>query len=124
MTLELNSLGVIPRRDEGLVQYVLNKAFRASLDHPPLQPMSEAGYKLQEGNWLLGVVPSRTLPGEERIKWLMWTEALSGLLGYTRAYPGYDFTFEIWLSRPVGTSDGYVIGTGFAMSRVRGRTEA
>ena len=124
LTLELNALGIIRSRDENVVKNVLNEAFRASLDHPPLQAMSEAGYQRQEGSFLLGVAPSRTLPGEERIKWLMWTEALTGLLGYTRAYPGYDCTFEIWLLSQSDPSKSYVVGAGFAISRTGGGEEA
>ena len=86
--------------------------------------MSEAGYQRHEGSFLLGVTPSRTLPGEERIKWQMWTDALTGFFGYTRAYPGYDFTFEIWLFPQVGPSKSYVVGAGFAISRARGPKEA
>ena len=82
--------------------------------------MSEAGYQRQEGNFLLGVAPSRTLPGEERIRWLMWTEALTALLEYMRVYPGYDVTFEIWLLSKVEVGKSYVVGAGFAISRVRG----
>ena len=124
LVLELNALGLIRGRDETVVKNVLDEAFRASLDHPPHVGMPGTGYQLQEGNFLLGVAPSRTLPGEQRLKWQMWTETLTALFGYTRAYPGYDFTFEIWLSPEVGPSNGYVIGTGFGIWRMRGGEEA
>ena len=124
LILELNTLGVIRNRDETIVQHVLDEAFRASLDRPPNVGLSQAGYQLQEGTFLLGVAPSRTLPGEQRLKWQMWTETLTGLFGYTRAYPGYDFTFEIWLFPEDGSVKSYVIGAGFAISRMRGGEEA
>lgn len=120
LTLEINTLGLIRDRDESLVEKVLNDAFRASIN--PFRPstgLPQAGYQLQEGRFLLGVAPSRTLPGEKRVTWGMWTEVLTGIHGYAEAYPGYDFSFDIWWTPQVGSSQGYVIGTGLAKTRRR-----
>ena len=97
---------------------MLNEAFQASLDpYRPQVALSEDGYQKQDGNFLLGVTPSAEIPGEERLTWGRWTDALAGMHGYVEAYPGYDFTFDIWLTPEIGQSQGYVIGAGFAITR-------
>ena len=123
LTLELTSLGFVPGRDEGVVQTVLNNAFRASLiPFRPHQPMDDAGYKMFQGGFILSVSPSSPasrLPTEIPLTWGMCTESLVGLNGYVEAYPGYDFTFDIRFTPSVGPSLGYVIGSGFAFTRAR-----
>lgn len=120
MTLELSPLGLIRGRDENVVEQVLNKATQASLDpYRPLVAMSEDGYQLQDEGFLLGVTPSAEIPGEEHLTWGRWTDALAGIHGYVEAYPGYDLTFDIWVTPEVGQSKGYVVGTGFAITRRR-----
>ena len=120
MTLELSPLGLIRGRDESTVAKVLAESFRASLDpYRPEVAITEDGCQRQEGSFLLGVTPSARLPGEEPLTWGKWTDALAGIQGYVEAYPGYDFSFEIWLTPAVGHSQGYVIGAGFAMTRRR-----
>ena len=97
---------------------MLNEAFRASLvPYRPEVAISEDGYKLQEGAFLIGVTPSAVIPGEERLTWGLWSDVLLGMKGYTEAYPGFDFIFDIWLTPQVGHSKGYVIGAGFAITR-------
>ena len=121
LTLELSSLGFIPGRNEAVVRTVLNDAFRASLiPFRPHQSMDEAGYKISEGGFVLGMSPSSAasrLPSQKPLTWGMWTESLVGLNGYVEAYPGYDFTFDIRFAPPVGPSVGYVIGSGVAFTR-------
>ena len=106
-------------RDERLVEQVIGEAFRASLDpYRPLQSLPEDGYKLQIDYFALLVTPSKRLPGEETLTWGMWTEVLAALQGYVKAYPKYDFTFDVYLLPPVGGSHSYVIASGFAFTRV------
>lgn len=98
----------------------MSEAIQASVNpYRPQTALSEDGYQLQHGGFLLGVTPSAQIPGEERLTWGMWTKALTGIHGYVEAYPGYDFSFEIWLIPAVGQSQGYVIGAGFALTRRR-----
>ena len=97
---------------------VLQDAFQASMS--PYQPhvaISQAGYQVQEGSFLLGVTPSAQLPGEEPLRWGMWTDTIGGLYRYVKVYPGYDFQFDIRLTPPVGSSTGYVVGAGLAITR-------
>lgn len=61
--------------------------------------------------------PSAVSPGEETLTWGRWTDALEGMGGYVVAYPGYDFSFRLWVVPDVGTSEGYVVGAGFAITR-------
>ena len=121
LSIELSSLGLVRDRNERNVEHVLNDAFRASLiPFRPHEPIDDAGYKLYEGGFVLGVAPSspssrRT--GEKALTWGMWTECLAGIHGYVEAYPRYDFSFDIWLTPSIGGSQGYVIGSGFALTR-------
>ena len=118
MTLELSALGHVRGRDEDVVQHVISEASRASLDpYRPQVVISEEGYYLQIGNFLLGVTPSAEVLKEERLTWGRWTDALTGIQGYVEAYPGYDLSFDIWVTPEVGQSEGYVVGTGFAFTR-------
>ena len=97
---------------------VLSDALQASLNpYRPWEPMPESGYQSQRGLFLLGVTPSAEVTGEERLTWGIWTDALAGMQGYVEAYPGYDFSFDIWVTPEVGQSTGYVVGAGFAMTR-------
>ena len=120
--MDLSTLGLVRGRDETAVQQVLNDAFRASLvPFRPGEAMKDEGYKLNEGGFVLGVSPSSPAtrkPTEVPLTWGMWTECLAGIHGYVDAYPGYDFTFDIWWTPSIGTSvGGYVIGSGFAFTR-------
>ena len=120
LTLELSSLGLIPGRNERVVAQVINEATQASSDPYRSQlAISDEGYQLQGGRFLLGVTPSAVVAGEERLTWGRWTDTLAGILDYVEAYPGYDFTFDIWVVPEVGQSEGYVIGGGFAITRRR-----
>ena len=118
MTLELFALGHIQGRSEDMVQRVLREATRASL-HPyrPQVAISEKGYQLQFGSFLLGLTPSAETVGQERLTWGRWTDALTGIQGYVEAYSGYDLAFDIWVTPEVGQSAGYVVGAGFAITR-------
>lgn len=103
-----------------MVKQVLSEATHASLDpYRPQVAISEDGYQLQGKGFLLGVTPSAEIPGEEHLTWGGWTDALTGIHGYVEAYPGYDFTFDIWVTPAIGQSKGYVIGAGFAITRRR-----
>ena len=119
--MELSSLGLVRGRDERVVERLLNDAFRASLmPFRPNLPIYAEGYKITEGNFNLVVSPSSPAtrqPGERELTWGMWTECLAGIHGYVEAYPGYDFSFDIWLTPSVGRSVGYVIGSGVAFTR-------
>ena len=120
--MELSPLGLVRGRDERVVETVLNDAFRASLvPFRPHEPINEEGWKIYEGGFVLGVSPSSRStqrPTEKRLTWGMWTECLAGIHGYVEAYPGYDFSFDIWFTPSIGTSvGGYVIGSGFAYTR-------
>ena len=86
----------------------------------PHEAMGDRGYQIHVQGFLLGVAPSSPAtkrPSERPLTWGMWTECLTGIHGYVEAYPGYDFSFDIWLTPSVGTSTGYVIGSGFALTR-------
>lgn len=65
------------------------------------------------------MTPSAEIPGDARLTWGGWTDALAGIYGYVEAYPGYDFAFDIWLTPEIGQNEGYVIGAGFAITRRR-----
>ena len=121
LSLELSSLGMVRDRDERVVEQMLNDAFRASLvPFRPHEPMTDEGYKIWQGGFVLGVAPtsaSARRPTERPLTWGMWTECLAGIHGYVEAYPKYDFSFDIWLTPNIGRSVGYVIGSGFALTR-------
>ena len=97
---------------------MLNEAFRAS-NRPfrPQTPMAMQGYQLQRDSFLLSVLPSKRLPGQKPLSWGYWSEVLLAMSEYVEAYPGYDFSFNIWWKPEDGESQGYVIGSGFAKSR-------
>ena len=82
--------------------------------------MNDEGYKLTQGAFVLVVQPSSPASRQRHQKpltWGMWTECLAGLHSYVEAYPGYDLSFDIRLTPAIGSSAGYVIGSGFAFSR-------
>ena len=79
--------------------------------------MTDTGYQIQIGSFLLGVTPSAEISGQERLTWGRWTDTLTGIFGYVEAYPGYDFAFDIWVSAEVGQSAGHVVGAGFGIKR-------
>lgn len=84
-----------------------------SLDYRIGAKMPGQGYKVQEGNFLMTVNPA---VGVSELTWGMWTILLSGINGYVMAYPGFDFQFQIRKYKEEDIA-GYVIGTGFAMTR-------
>ena len=66
---------------------------------------------------MLSVLPSRRLPGQKPLSWGYWSEVVLALFEYVEAYPGYDFSYNIWWKSEDEPSQGYVIGTGFAKTR-------
>ncbi|KAM0799829.1 hypothetical protein BDR22DRAFT_890107 [Usnea florida] len=120
LIIEFSPLGLIPNRNETLVQQTIRQATIASLSpYRPQTPLSENGYHLQEGGFLLGVQPSVHRPGEEPLTWGRWTDALWGVFAYVQAYPRFDFSFMLWVLEDLRAGDGYVIGAGFAITRGR-----
>ena len=114
----MTALGQIPGRNESAVEEVINRAFTASIARPqPRIAIPQRGLHVQGKGFLLGVTPSRRLPGEELLTWGMWSDVLSSIHEYVEAYPGYDFAFEVWFVPPVGASSGYVIGGGLGITR-------
>lgn len=81
--------------------------------------MPKDGYHTRDGSFLLGVTPSVEVSGQEPLTWGRWTGTLAGMSSYVGTYPGYDFSFDIWVTPEVGQSQGYVVGAGFAMTRRR-----
>lgn len=81
--------------------------------------MSRHGYQLQDGSFLISVIPSvRRTRGEQALTWGMWSEVLMAMFSYVEAYPGYDFAYNIWWApEGEGESAQYVVGSGFAKTR-------
>ena len=115
----MTALGQIPGRNESAVEEDINRAFTASIARPqPRIAIPQRGLHVQGQGFLLGVTPSRRLPGEELLTWGMWSDVLSSIHEYVDAYPGYDFAFEVWFTPPDGAaSSGYVIGGGLGITR-------
>ncbi|KAL8852069.1 MAG: hypothetical protein Q9221_002999 [Calogaya cf. arnoldii] len=111
--IEFHPLGLVPHRNEALVKKVLLDAIHATLDKRVGAKMPGHGYQIQEGGFLLSVGHSM---GASELAWGMWTRILEGLEDYVKAYPGYDFQFQIrtWREEELR---GRVIGAGFAKVR-------
>lgn len=54
--------------------------------------------------------------GMRELTWGMWTDVLVALGWYVRAYPGYDFLFEVRVLRGWDL-EGLAVGTGFIVTR-------
>ncbi|KAL8946730.1 MAG: hypothetical protein Q9222_006914 [Ikaeria aurantiellina] len=115
LMLEFSPLGLIPHRDESLVKSVILQALFDSLEQRVTAKMPGRGYMKQKGNFVVSVVHSA---GAALLTWGMWTSSLQCLEGYVRAYPGYDFQFEVRLVEGEEI-EGHVIGAGFAITRGR-----
>ena len=89
--------GLIPDRNETLVQKVLRDALYDSLSKRVSAKIPGGGYQLQEDFFC--VVINHAV-GSSELTWGMWTLILTGMTAYVNAYPGYDFLFEIILFEP------------------------
>lgn len=113
LILEFSPLGRNPTRNETLVSETLLDALHTSLDYKVSAKLTGHGYKLQNGDFLVGV---SHYAGVHLLTWGMWTVVLTGMMGYVQAYAGYDFAFEIRLVEGEEI-EGFVIGAGFAITR-------
>ncbi|KAL9029225.1 MAG: hypothetical protein Q9196_002506, partial [Gyalolechia fulgens] len=111
--VEFSPLGRIPGRNETLVKEVIHEALHDSLSWRTAAKMPGQGYKLQARNFVMGVTHT---VGVRELTWGMWTTVLVAMGDYVRAYPGYDFLFEVRLLRGEDIA-GFDIGAGFAMTR-------
>ena len=101
-----------------MVKEILNEAFRASVrPFRPQTPITMQGLLYHTEGFVLSVLPSRRLPGQKPLSWGYWSEVLLAMFEYVEAYPGYDFSYNIWWKPEDEASQGYVIGTGFAKTR-------
>ncbi|KAI4148871.1 MAG: hypothetical protein L6R39_002660 [Caloplaca ligustica] len=113
LAIVFNALGLIPRRNETLVKQVLFEATYDSLNYRINAKLPGTGYQLQVREFLLSVSHS---VGRRDLTWGMWTIVLRGMGEYVKAYPGYDFQFEV--RKYQGWEiEGYVIGAGFVETR-------
>ena len=71
------------------------------------------GYQVQDQTFIVGVTHAA---GMQELTWGMWTNVLIAMTGYVKAYPCYDFLFEIRLLEGEEL-EGFVIGAGFAITR-------
>ena len=95
------------------MKQVLLAAIRAAINTKGNLIIPAPGYRLQEDDFLLSVTHT---VGMRKLTWHMWTRVLQALMDYVKAYPTWDFEFEIRLV-PEESFMGYVIGAGFAKTR-------
>ncbi|KAL8783076.1 MAG: hypothetical protein Q9213_004888 [Squamulea squamosa] len=113
LAILFSPLGKITGRDETIVHQVFRVALYESLDFRTTAKLPGTGYHKQIQNFLLSVTHS---VGLRDLTWGMWTIYVRALDEYARAYPGYDFLFELKQYRG-WEIQGYQIAAGFVETR-------
>ena len=107
-------------RDEKQVALVMRAATAEIWTHDTNAPVPRANHVWHAGAVDMEMIPQAQLPDSDVVlTWRLWHMAITGVRGFTWAYPGLGFKFEIYFSKVVGTTkEEFYLGSGLLFALV------